>query len=153
VSPSEAGGAVAGEARDWCVVLDLGEDARATELDALYLRSALNEAGVEAVFYPWEPSADVFTPLGAVRPLKLLVPSGSEVQARELVEDVLAGNPPRADIAVPIQDAWVLRYDIRIVVLHLRDRIVNDGGAWRWIGAAAAIVLLGPTIISLLFMR
>lgn len=138
---------------DWCVVLDLGADRRATQQDALYLESALEQAGIPVSFLPWHPSEDVLTPLGAVRPLQLLVPQDRCTEARHLVDDVLEGSSERPDVGVPVHDAWVLPYYIGVAVGHLKHRAHERGGVWRvllLVFTIAVLVELGFAVVSLL---
>jgi hypothetical protein len=130
----------------WSVLLDLGRDVTRTEFDALSVEAALRDVGIESLFYPWHPTADVLTPLGAQRPLLLLVRDADASDAREVVNDVLPQpSGVRWDVTVPVADAWVLPYYVGIVVRHLRTRRL-EGGAWAvlywafWLFTVVALV-------------
>lgn len=135
------------EPASWRVVLDLGLQRNATELDALCLEATLHQAGVDARFYPWHPACDVLTPLGAVRPLQLVVPAGQLDEASELARSVLAGAPERREVLVPINDAWVLPYYVGVLVSHIVSRSRERGGSWTIVHlllkAYAASMVLG----------
>jgi len=141
------------------VVLDLARDTRAREDDALYVLTTLRDAGVDAVAYPWEPSVDVLTPLGAVRPLQVLVRSADVEQAVALVHDVLADSADRSEVLVPLADAWVLPYYVGVVSQHIRRRAIEDGGLWElpFLGLQLYVLWvigwLGFNTLALLSMR
>ena len=154
---------IAQDANGWTVVLDLAEDRRATEQDALYVQAALGSAGVATLFYPWDPTSDVLTPLGAVRPLKLLVPVPEGSDARALVADVLRDRPERTEVLLPTDDPWVLGYNWRVVALHLRGRVTGRGGPWVWawrvfwvvvvISVGSALVYAAVAALTAIFGR
>ena len=116
---------------DWSVALDLGCDVGATQADALYIQSALRSEGVPALIYPWSPLNDPFTPLGATRPYKVLVPSGAHAQARELALHVIDPDTDRSDVLIPADDAWALRYYYSAFALNLLRAGRERGGIWR----------------------
>lgn len=137
---------LAGVEPGWSVLLDLDRDVARTEFDALSVEAALRDVGIESIFYPWHPFADVLTPLGVQRPLLLLVRDADADNAREVVSDVLPEpSGVRRDVTVPVADAWVLPYYIGVVVLHLRARS-RQGGVWAvlyrayWLYMVIAIV-------------
>ncbi len=133
---------------DWVVALDLGADTRATENDALHVQSALESAGVETMFVPWPPTAETLTPLGAVRPLKLLVRPDRAAQAAELVEDVLAGRSERQELFVPVDDTWVTGHQARVGLLQLKKAAVERGGVWRWSFEVLRVVFLFTVVVT-----
>ena len=125
-------------------MLDLELDARATVLDALCVESMLEAAGIDTVFYPWHPADDVFTPLGAIRPWKLFVRSVDFDEVADVAEHVLEGNPMRREILVPVDDAWILRRWISVIIGDLRQRADERGGSW----ATAWLVFKGYVALS-----
>lgn len=129
--------------QSWSVLLDLGTDVRATEMDALCLEALLNQAGMTSIFYPWRPASDVLTPVGAWRPLQLLVRPQDLADATELAQSILEGRAPHHDVVIPIADAWVLEYWISVVVRHLRHRAAERGGLWNglWFAYKAYILI------------
>ena len=133
---------------DWVVALDLGADTRATENDALYVQSALESAGVKTMFVPWPPTGETLTPLGAVRPLKLLVRPEKAAQAAEFVEDVLAGRSERQEVTVPVDDAWVTWHHARVGLLQLKKAAVERGGVWRWSFEVLRVVFLFMVVFT-----
>ena len=116
----------------WSVVLDLGRDLSATELDAAYVHAALVECGVPAVVSPWHPAHDAITPLGCTRPYKVVVPVSESLDARELVEDVLASRTGRYEVLLPADDVWALRYQVSALVLPLL-RLSRIDDSWLFI--------------------
>ena len=137
-------------AGEWSLLLDLGTDQRATELDALYLEATLRQEGVDVVFYPWHPSRDVTTPIGALRPLKLLVPPSQLSLARELLDDVLRGAPARTDQVVPIDDVWVLPYHVGVLVRHIAHRGRHGSSGWRLLYHAFRLSVVIGLVFALL---
>jgi len=142
-------------ARGCAVVLDLGRDLNATQLDALCLEAMLRSAAIEPVFFPWHPHSDVLTPLGALRPYSLLVPSERLEDAREIANCVLSsGDGDRRDVVVPIDDPWVLGYYIRIVIGHLYGRSREGGRRWRvvlWLLRAYVVLVVGGGVLGSLW--
>jgi len=114
----------------WEILLDLGRDRRASTPDALYLEAALGEHGIRTLFYPWHPNQDVLTPLGATRPLQLLVESDRLHEAIALRDEVLAGRSESSDVVVPVDDTWIRRFDLAVVYRLVKARATTQGGAW-----------------------
>ena len=130
----------------WSVVLDMGRDLGATELDAIYIESALSASGIPAVFSPWHPSQDTLTPLGCTRAYKVAVPEGDRLDARVLVEDVLDGRGERYEVLLPVDDAWVLRYQVSATVLPLL-RLSKINRFWLLILRMLRIYLVGVGLL------
>jgi len=128
--------------------LDLGTDLGATELDAVYVESALAASGVPVVFAPWHPSQDALTPLGCTRPYKVAVPDSHRLEARAFVEDVLEGRGQQCEVLLPADDAWALRYQVSAAVLPL-VRLGRVDRFWSVLLGALRIYLVGIGLLIL----